>query len=163
MNSSRWMFVWLHEASMISKCHSISITIHRSTLINLFDDRQAHKRIRTALIHTLINLTSWSDQQQLITTNIPHRCEGLKRVHWLILKPERMYIWSKDYFKLKRIDKKTNYVAEVSIQANWNRFANVLNFTLTRDHEVLRRKIRGSSISFIWRCDILLLLFRAEA
>ena len=29
-----------------------------------------------------------------------------------------MYIWSKDYLKLKRIDKKPNYVAEDSIQAN---------------------------------------------
>ncbi len=129
MNSSRWMFVWLHETSMISKCHSISITIHRSTRMNLFSDRpsQAHKRIRTTLVHTgtLTNLTSWSNQQHLSTADIAPSMQGIMKgvpVDWL---------WSlngcifdrKDYFKLKRIDRKPNYVAEVSIQANWNRFA----------------------------------------
>ena len=48
---------------------------------------------------------------------MPHRCKELWRVNWLILKLEQMYIWSKDYLKLKRIDKKPNYVAEDSIQA----------------------------------------------
>ena len=71
-----WCQAWLHETSMISKCHSISITIHRSTLINhdLFRDRQAHKRIRTTLIHTLTKLTSlgtspYSDHQRAIKGN----------------------------------------------------------------------------------------------
>ena len=159
MNSSRWMFT-----SMISKCHSISITIHRSTRINLFSDRQAHKRIRTTLVHTgtLSNLTSWSDQQHLITANIAPSMRGNKRLHWLFWRSNECIFDQKDYFKLKRIDRKPNYVGENSITSELKPLW-VLNFTLTRDHEVLRRKIRGSSISFIWRCDILLLLLRAEA
>jgi len=76
MNSSRWMFT-----SMISKCHSISITIHRSTLIDLFSDRQAHKRIRTTLVHTgtLTNLTSWSNQQHLSTADIAPSMQGIMK------------------------------------------------------------------------------------
>jgi hypothetical protein len=73
------MFVWIYETSMTSKCHLISITIHRSILINLFSDRQAHKRIRTTLIHTLTKLTSRSDQQQLIPANIAPSMQGIMK------------------------------------------------------------------------------------
>ena len=88
MNSSRWIFVWLHETSMISKCHSISMTVHRSTFINLFSDRQAHKRIRTTLVHTgtLTNLTSRSNQQHLSTADIAPSMQGIMKgvpVDWL--------------------------------------------------------------------------------
>ena len=152
---------------MISKCHSISITIHRSTLINLFRDRQAHKRIRTTLVHigTLTNLTSWSNQQHLSTADIAPSMQGIMKcvpVHWFWslngCRFDRRIIsnW-KDLIRNQTMSLKTRYKRMKPVC--------VLNFTLTRDHGVLRRKIRGSSISFIWRCDLLLLLLllRAEA